>query len=306
MISNQKYDFRPKLHDTEFNYHFITSILKSPIFLKIYIGPQGWFVKSGTGNAFTCTCQQKRMTDVTLQKFIGAQRKQESTSCKCSSSSKSCYRKNSRLQSLILVVWLNNISPSLLLRLWLRHRVFLGEKIESTAGVILRWSSSIRDLKQRRFWATHVNRKWGLLLFICLDANKLVLLSFFKLPITSTSQRCHAVLKLWWTTWRKSCKTSSLKIRIQEFHGLVHLTLLLGAINKNHLRPFFLLRRRTCSGCCQALPAPLFLCLHFLDDETGTNFWIHSSTVLSSGRYFCWRQQPWALQFLRLRFQGTW
>ena len=24
-----KYDFRPKLHDTKFNYHFITAILKS-------------------------------------------------------------------------------------------------------------------------------------------------------------------------------------------------------------------------------------------------------------------------------------
>ena len=50
---------------------------------------------------------------------------------------KSCHCKNSLLQSLILVVWLNNISPSLLQRLWLRHRVFLGEKIESTASVIL-------------------------------------------------------------------------------------------------------------------------------------------------------------------------
>ena len=28
-IWNHKYDFRPKLHDTRFNYHFITSILKS-------------------------------------------------------------------------------------------------------------------------------------------------------------------------------------------------------------------------------------------------------------------------------------
>ena len=28
-IWNHKYDFRPKLHDTKFNYHFITSILKS-------------------------------------------------------------------------------------------------------------------------------------------------------------------------------------------------------------------------------------------------------------------------------------
>ena len=29
-IWNHKYDFRPKLHDTRFNYHFITSILKFP------------------------------------------------------------------------------------------------------------------------------------------------------------------------------------------------------------------------------------------------------------------------------------
>ena len=29
-IWNHKYDFRPKLHNTRFNYHFITSILKSP------------------------------------------------------------------------------------------------------------------------------------------------------------------------------------------------------------------------------------------------------------------------------------
>ena len=29
-IWNHKYDFRPKLHDTRFNYHFVTSILKSP------------------------------------------------------------------------------------------------------------------------------------------------------------------------------------------------------------------------------------------------------------------------------------
>ena len=29
-IWNHKYDFRPKLHETMFNYHFITSILKLP------------------------------------------------------------------------------------------------------------------------------------------------------------------------------------------------------------------------------------------------------------------------------------
>ena len=176
---------------------------------EICIGPQGCFVKSGTGNTFTCTCQQKRMTDVTLQKFIGAQRKQESTSCKCSSSSKSCYSKNSLLQSLILVVWLNNISPSLLLRLWLRHRVFLGEKIESTAGAILRWSRTTSTLK-----SCHV--------------------------------RCHAVLKLWGTTWGKSCKTRCLKVRIKS-HGLVLLTLLLDAIDRNQWCSFIVVAEKLSS-----------------------------------------------------------
>ena len=40
---------------------------------------------------------------------------------------------------------------------------------------------TIRELKQRRFWATHINWKWGLLPFVCLDSNKFVLLSFFSL-----------------------------------------------------------------------------------------------------------------------------
>ena len=35
-FQNHKYDFRPKLHYTKFNYHFITSILKSLIFLNLY------------------------------------------------------------------------------------------------------------------------------------------------------------------------------------------------------------------------------------------------------------------------------
>ena len=52
----------------------------------------------------------------------------------------------------------------------------------------------LRELKQRRFWATHVNQKWGLIsLFICLDANKFVLLSFFSLIKMSLipKQGCH-------------------------------------------------------------------------------------------------------------------
>ena len=40
---------------------------------------------------------------------------------------------------------------------------------------------NIRELKQGRFWGTYVNRKWDLSLFICLDTNKFVLLSFSSL-----------------------------------------------------------------------------------------------------------------------------
>ena len=34
-IWNHKYDFRPKLHDPRFNYHFIKSILKSHCFIDL-------------------------------------------------------------------------------------------------------------------------------------------------------------------------------------------------------------------------------------------------------------------------------
>jgi len=54
-----KYDFRPKLHDTKFNYHFIRSILKSHNFIAlnfrffVYCSSSRFVKKSGTGNAFT-------------------------------------------------------------------------------------------------------------------------------------------------------------------------------------------------------------------------------------------------------------
>ena len=37
LIWNQRYDFRPKLHNSKFNYHFITSIL-----YKYFINPLYW------------------------------------------------------------------------------------------------------------------------------------------------------------------------------------------------------------------------------------------------------------------------
>ena len=40
-IWNHKSDFRPKLHDTRFNYHFVTSILKS---LKYRLGRFNYFI----------------------------------------------------------------------------------------------------------------------------------------------------------------------------------------------------------------------------------------------------------------------
>ena len=50
-----------------------------------------------------------------------------------------------------------------------------------TSLVIPPQNGHIRELKQRRFWATHVNRKCASSLFIYLDCNKFVLLSFFSL-----------------------------------------------------------------------------------------------------------------------------
>ena len=57
LICNHEHDFGPKLHDTNFNYHFITSILKSISSLQIsFISPHGiaglW--TSVTGNVYTC------------------------------------------------------------------------------------------------------------------------------------------------------------------------------------------------------------------------------------------------------------
>ena len=63
-----KYDFRPKLHDTKFNYHFIRSILKSHNFIAlnfrffVYCSSSRFVKKSGTGNAFTSHLVCKTMS----------------------------------------------------------------------------------------------------------------------------------------------------------------------------------------------------------------------------------------------------
>ena len=132
-------EIRPKLHYMKFNYHFITPILKSLIFWNLYWSTRlvckklnqkcvymYMWTKQNDRCHFTKTHRSAKETRVN---FIHANVQAWVL--------KSCYCKNSLLQSFILIVWLNNISPWLLQRLWLRHRVFLGEKIQSTASVIL-------------------------------------------------------------------------------------------------------------------------------------------------------------------------
>ena len=65
-IWNHKYDFRLKLHDPKFNYHFIRSILKSHNFMALNF--RFWCVniransKTGTGNALTSYLVCKTMS----------------------------------------------------------------------------------------------------------------------------------------------------------------------------------------------------------------------------------------------------
>ena len=70
IIRNHKYDFRPKLHDTKFNNHFITSILKShnliaqiPEKYQYFIDPVADLQKRGTGNALKSrfVCKTERL-----------------------------------------------------------------------------------------------------------------------------------------------------------------------------------------------------------------------------------------------------
>ena len=140
-FQNHKYDFRPKLHYTKFNYHFITSILKSLIFLNLYWSTRLVCKKLNWKRIYTVHVNKTEWQMSLYKNSLECKRnKSKLHSCKCSSMSSKILllqKINSLLQSLILVVWLNNISPSLLQRLWLRHRVFLGEKTESTASVIL-------------------------------------------------------------------------------------------------------------------------------------------------------------------------
>ena len=62
LIWNHKYDFRRKLHDPKFNYHFIRSILKSHNFMALNVLNIPSRANSGTGNAFTSYLVCKTMS----------------------------------------------------------------------------------------------------------------------------------------------------------------------------------------------------------------------------------------------------
>jgi len=120
LIWNQKYDFRPKLHDTKFNCHFIRSILKSHNFIAlnfrflVHCSSSRFVKKSRTGNAFTSNLVCKTMS-CDENSF---EHDKETSSSKVRM--KIVYF---RYKSSIPVTWINDGRPTFLL--WLRLRLFI-------------------------------------------------------------------------------------------------------------------------------------------------------------------------------------
>ena len=63
-------------------------------------------------------------------------------------------------------------------------------RIITQIWVVKRQQYDIGQLKQQRFWATHVNRKWAFFLFKCLNATIFVWLSGFTLTETICPKVC--------------------------------------------------------------------------------------------------------------------
>ena len=127
-IWNHKYDFRPKLHDPKFNYHFIRYILKSHNFMALKF--RFWCIKcskpsrfvrnSGTGNALTFYLVCKTMS---CDENSFKHNKQTSSSEVRTKTASFMH------QSSILVTWINDGKPSFLLWLRLRRLIIFGEGI---------------------------------------------------------------------------------------------------------------------------------------------------------------------------------
>ena len=146
-IWNHKYDFRPKLHSTQFSYHFIKSILKSHNFMALNF--RFWCnVPRRTGllemgepeTALTCYLVWETMScDENSLKH----NKQTSNS-EVRTKTVSFMHQNS-----ILVAWINDGRPSFLLWLRLRVLVVFGEGI---------WGCSRCNSAMDFFWVVKLPR----------------------------------------------------------------------------------------------------------------------------------------------------
>jgi len=103
-IWNHRYDFRPKLHDTKFNCHFIKSILKSHnCFIALNFRFGSWFVKIAEPETswHHLVCKTMSCNENSLE-----YNKEKSSS---EVRTKTVYFTN---QSSILVAWINDGRPS--------------------------------------------------------------------------------------------------------------------------------------------------------------------------------------------------
>ena len=119
-IWNHKYDFRPKLHSTQFNCHFIRSILKLPNFIAlnfiflVYCSSSRFVKNSGIGNAIT-----SHLVCKTMSCDENSSEHDKETSGFEVRTKIVCFR----YKSSILVTRINYGRPSFLL--WLRLRLFI-------------------------------------------------------------------------------------------------------------------------------------------------------------------------------------
>ena len=139
-IWNHKYDFRPKLHDPKFNYHFIRSILKSHNFMALNVLNIPSRANSGTGNAFASylVCKTMSCDENSLK-----HNKQTSMN------ENSLFHGPFMHKSSILVAWINDGKPSFLLWLRLRRLVVFGEGI---------WRCSRCNSAMDFFWVVKLPR----------------------------------------------------------------------------------------------------------------------------------------------------
>ena len=178
-IWNHEYAFRPKLHSTQFSYHFIKSILKSHNFMALNFDfgvmfEAGRFVRnSRTGNALTSYYLVCKTMSCDENSF----KHNEQTS----SSEVRTITVSFMHQSSILVAWINDGRP-----LWLRLRlpVVFGEGIweysrcNSAMGFF--WVVKLPRLHDAQLWRVFSFKYRSMALYMILrDSSPLVSLFLY-------------------------------------------------------------------------------------------------------------------------------